>query len=138
MSLPVTAEMWSAEDPRFGVVRHVLVSGDFAVRLDDLNSDYREIELGLYQRQGDEWRGVGSRDDAGYPEPGAYATFDLERFAGMFGRHQPSAPVTVHCLHGEQRLQTDAEGWWLFVCPVEWRPDQGRSAHSDSYRVTGG
>ncbi len=38
---------WRSGNPPWGILRALIVDGDYAVLLDDLNSDYREVELSL-------------------------------------------------------------------------------------------
>jgi hypothetical protein len=61
---------WQSGNPPWGVVRAVVVDGDYAIVFDDLNADYREVEFALYRRVGDGWEELACQDDAGFPEVG--------------------------------------------------------------------
>jgi hypothetical protein len=123
-----------AVDPKYGVVRHIARDGDYAAQFDDLNSDYREVCLTVLRHRGGAWEWLASQDDAGYPQQGSLAYFDLGNVAGAAGRGDPDEPVLVRCLHEERQLRTDTEGCWLFVCEADTTLDKDPWAHLRSFR----
>ena len=62
--------LWISANPRFGVVRRVVVDGPYAAQFDDLNSDYREVSLTVFRCDGSNWEELLYTDDAGYPDVG--------------------------------------------------------------------
>jgi hypothetical protein len=108
--------LWTSDNPRFGVVRNVIVSGAFAARLDDLNGDYREVELTLFRRRRRGWEEVASADDVGHPEyDGSGAEGWGDGYLWAFGRDAPDDLVEVRYAGRAHRLRADSKGWWLFV-----------------------
>ena len=63
---------------RYGEVRAVLVDGDFAIVLDDLNADRREIELRLHCNIDGIWEQRGYQDDAGFPGLGQMGSWGIQ------------------------------------------------------------
>ena len=134
-SFPIDEWMWTSSNPRFGVIRNVLVDGRWAVRLDDLNSDFREVELTVYQRRGGVWDGIYNQDDVDYPRDRPLARFDLGEIAGAYGQRTPGSYVTIGCLHETRQVRTDATGWWLFVCPLGSDADDDPWTHWRSLQI---
>lgn len=124
-ALPENDVLWTSSNPRHGVVRRVLFHGDFAVHFDDLNSDYREVELGLFERAAAGWEKVCSWDDVDYPAHEDDApTFGLSGGYQVYayGRGRPHARARVELYGGTWTVEVDADGWWLLVADA---PEEG-------------
>lgn len=107
-------ELWESSNPRFGVVRAVMVDEGFAGALDDLNGDYREVSLELHRRGPAGWLPIASIDDVGLPAVGEDGGEGwILGCAYAFGRVEPNVEVTVY-LHGQTRtVQSNDAGWWF-------------------------
>src|SRR4051812_35744801 len=57
-------------NPPWGVVRSVILTGDFAFVLDDNTGVYVEVELRAYRHRADGWEEIFYFDDVGYPDEG--------------------------------------------------------------------
>jgi hypothetical protein len=137
-ALPDNDVLWTSSNPRHGVVRRVLFCGDFAVHFDDLNSDYREIELGLFERGATGWEKECSWDDVDYPAreddapifglSGGYQVY-------VYGRGRPHGTARIELYGGTWTVDVDADGWWLLVADA---PEQGfeeaMEAEEDRFR----
>jgi hypothetical protein len=116
-------DLWRSAQPRFGVVRVLIKDGDYAITLDDLNSDHREILLNAYRRTGDRWRSLFYQDDAGLPEAGethyggwdAGMSEDVGGYGWTFGHERPGTTVRIQFRDELVDVVVDAEGWWMCV-----------------------
>ena len=106
--------LWQSSNPRFGVVRAVMVDEGFAAALDDLNGDHREVSLELHRRSPAGWLPIGSIDDVGLPAVGEDGDEGwILGCAYAFGRVGPNVEVTVY-LHGQTRtVRSNDAGWWF-------------------------
>ena len=116
------APLWRTSNPQFGLVRVVVVDGEYAIVLDDLNSDYREVELRAYRRHGQHWREIFSQDDAGFPSVGdahgggwCASPSDEGGYGWTFGRERAGAVVHLQFQGEPLDVKVNPEGWWLCV-----------------------
>jgi len=114
--------LWSSGNPRWGVVRAVVIDGDYALVFDDQNSDYREVELSIYERAGDLWQLIANQDDAGLPDVGqgtgrGWAADVLVGggYGWAYGREQPRATVKLSYKGEPVDVTADADGWWMCI-----------------------
>jgi hypothetical protein len=109
--------LWISDNPKYGVVRRVLFYGDFAAQFDDLNSDFREVELGIFERGVSGWQKVSSHDDVDYPYDGGAPTYGLSGGYQVYayGRARPHARARIELYGGTWTVNVDADGWWLLV-----------------------
>lgn len=114
------AELWCSGQPRFGTVRAVIIDGDYAIVLDDLNSDYRETELTGYRRAGRRWHWIFDQQDAGFPAVGhsyrwGWSASESGGYAWIFGREDPGATVQLRYRGEPVQVVADAGGWWMCI-----------------------
>lgn len=122
-----------SQNPRFGVVRKVVLDLPYAAQFDDLNSDFREVSLTIFKREGSRWAELLSSDDAGYPARDNAAQYGWsDDFAWAVGFDPPGVQVRVMLLDEVYPVPSDAEGWWLFVRPAS-PPPKMRRGWSDGY-----
>jgi hypothetical protein len=114
------ADLWRSSQPRFGVVRAVIVGGDYAIVLDDVNSDYRVIELTALRRAEERWRAIFYQDDAGLPDVGhthsggwCASISDGGGYGWTFGREHPGTKVQLRYRGELVEVVADAVGWWM-------------------------
>lgn len=124
--------LWISDNPRYGVVRRVLFCGDYAARFDDLNSDFREVELGLFERGATGWEKLSSHDDVDYPYDGGSPSYGESGGYQVYayGRAQPRARVRIELYGGAWTVEVDADGWWLLVADA---PQEGFDAAMEAY-----
>lgn len=108
--------LWTSDNPKYGVVRRVLFYGDFAAQFDDLNSDLREVELGIFERGATGWEKEYSHDDVDYPvdreDASVYGLLGgCQVYA--YGRGRPHARARIELYGGTWTV--DADGWWFLV-----------------------
>jgi hypothetical protein len=121
MAKPSASEndiLWISDNPTYGVVRRVLFYGDFAAQFDDLNSDFREVELSIFERGAQGWEKEYSQDDADYPvhKDDAWVYGFLGGFRVFaYGRARPHARARVELYGGTWAVDVDADGWWFLV-----------------------
>lgn len=109
-------ELWTSSVPRFGVVRTVIVDGEYAATFDDLNGDGREIELNVYRRVGDRWEGVAHQDDVAVPEVGGPPLVGVSGWdAHAVGRGRPGQRWQLEWIDERRFVQADQDGWWIVV-----------------------
>jgi hypothetical protein len=110
--------LWTSDNPKHGVVRRVLFYGDFAARFDDLNSDFREVELSIFERGAAGWEKEYSQDDVDYPvQKEDAAVYGLSGGCQVYayGRARPHARARIELYGGTWTVDVDADGWWLLV-----------------------
>jgi hypothetical protein len=110
--------LWTSDNPKHGVVRRVLFYGDFAARFDDLNSDFREVELSIFERGAAGWEKEYSQDDVDYPvqkEDAAVYGLSGRCQVYAYGRARPHARARIELYGGTWTVDVDADGWWLLV-----------------------
>lgn len=117
---PSSERLWESQIPRCGVVRAVIIAGDHAARLDDLNGDGREVVLTGYVRGEGGWQLVVDQDDVGLPGPeDSPVTGWTEGSSWAVGRDRPGARLEVSWYDERTIVEADADGWWLAVLPAE-------------------
>lgn len=117
------AGFWRSSNPTWGAVRAVVTNDEYAIVLDDLNRNYREVELSVYRRTGGGWEDLFSLDDQGFPDEGSTVGgrggylmgFEGRYYSVIYGHESPRA--AIHLAVGEARVDVvaDANGWWLHV-----------------------
>lgn len=110
---PGNALCWGGWDPRYAVVRALVVADDVAAVLVDPNGDGGSIDVDQYRREPDgSWVSTISGGSAG--DSGAGWTPEL---VTAYGRAEPGARVLVHYLDRAHEVMASAQGWWLFAVP---------------------
>jgi hypothetical protein len=100
--------------------RRVVIDGAYAARLDDLNGDYREMCLTVFQRAGSEWAELAYADDVGFPAVGGTTAYGCANgFAFIECRAQPRARIRVVVGDEPRTVLADDERWWLHVRPAQ-------------------
>ena len=145
-------DLWRSEQPTYGTVRAVVVDEPFAVVLDDLNSDGREVALTLLLRTDDGWRVLATQVDVPLPGPGepggagwGLDPSDEQGYGWSYGRADAGQTVPVELGPIHTTVTADADGWWLCVRPMSgeefdprrptW-PGDGTSAYSSRLEIT--
>jgi hypothetical protein len=100
-------------DPRYAVVRALVVQGDIAAVLVDPNGDGCSIDLDEYSR-GPDGRWVAGNSGGG---AGDSARSWSPEMAATYGRAAPGATVLVDYLDTTFTVVANDEGWWLFATP---------------------
>lgn len=133
-ALPEDDVLWSSANPRYGVVRRVLFCGDYAAQFDDLNGDFREVCLTIFERSARGWEAVHGQDDVDYPAReddsaawGFFAPYEV----WAVGRARPHTRARIELYGGEWTVAVDADGWWLLVTDA---PDGSLEADQDRWR----
>jgi hypothetical protein len=98
-------------DPRYAVVRALVVEEDVAAVVVDPNGDGGSIDLDEYYRGTDgEWVAGGSGGGAGDA-----ATSWSPVLVATYGRIAPGTRILIdYCDHANY-VTADEEGWWLFA-----------------------
>ncbi|KRB76838.1 hypothetical protein ASE01_08675 [Nocardioides sp. Root190] len=114
------APLWVSTIPTYGRVLAVLVDGEYAAVLDDMNGDGREVELGVHKWEAGRWKHWGGQDDVDLP----FADGPPHHGWGgevcwVIGRTRAGGRVEVEWFGEQSVVVADAEGWWLAVLPVE-------------------
>lgn len=118
------APLWVSENPRFGTVRRAVIEGPYAAKLDDLNSDYREITLTVLKRNPSGWETITVTDDAGYPGLNETAGHGWSNgYAFVVGHEHPGTRISVRLGEERHMVKADSDGWWLFVGEY-WPPHE--------------
>jgi hypothetical protein len=108
--------LWVSDNPRYGVVRHVVVQREHAARFDDLNGDFREVCLTVHRRGTVGWETLHAYDDCGYPTA---TTFTLEWEPGgpvwVVGRDPWNEAIPERLRDAAIRVEPDSKGWFLIV-----------------------
>ena len=107
---------WWISSTWCGVVRAAVVDGDYAIVLDDMNADHREIELRLYWKVDDTWEQIGFQDDAGFPGIGQMGSAgSREGIAFTFGRESPGTIIRLELAGEALKVVADRDGWWACI-----------------------
>lgn len=112
--------LWQSDVPGYGVVRTVIVDGDYAARFDDLNGDGREIELTVFVGRERSGTPIGGQDDVAVPGADETPLFGWAGALGWaVGRATPGERVEVDWMGERAVVGVDADGWWLAVVSGE-------------------
>jgi hypothetical protein len=140
-SAPAVSEndvLWTSDNPRYGVVRRVLFCGVHAASFDDLNGDFREVCLTIFERRTTGWEEVYSQDDIGYPaheDDSSIYGLSGGRQVWACGRARPHARARIELYGGDWTVDVDADGWWLLVADAPRKAlKRILAAEADSWR----
>lgn len=98
-------------DPRYAVVRAMVVDGNIAAVLVDPNGDGGSIDLDEYTR-GDDGRWIAGKSGGG---AGDSAISWSPHMVATYGRTTPGATILVDYCGATHQVVADEDGWWLFA-----------------------